>query len=131
MENVFKSTSDICDFSWHTSRWSSFNERKPQSMGASNGVLKSFTGEILGTLILILISFFLPENFPSIILPIASIIAVQQWYKHTQEEFFESHIAQGEETDSWIVAIAIGIAGLIMVLAVILSIIILLPENTS
>ena len=100
-----------------------------KAMGQPKGAQQSITTGIIGTVIILVIAFFLPDNIPDMILPIASLFAVQQWYKQTQEESFKSHISRGGGKGSWWFAIRIGLSCLILIFAVIFGVVMVLPES--
>jgi hypothetical protein len=100
-----------------------------KALGHTKAAQQSLAVGIAGTVILLVIAFFLPDNFPNLVLPIASLFAVQQWYKQAQEETFKTHVANGGKKGSWGTAIGISLLLLVAILAVIFGVVMLLPEN--
>ncbi len=71
---------------------------------------------VAATITLLLVSFMLPENFPSIVLPIASTFVLQDRAKRLQGDRFDEHIARGGGQHSgWRVALVslLSVAGLV------------------
>jgi threonine/homoserine/homoserine lactone efflux protein len=81
------------------------------------------------TLLLLLVAFLLPENSPNFILPLASIVAIQEWYKRSQEEAFRNHVARGGRKGSWWVSIGVSLSLLVLVVAVTVGVVMVLPES--
>ena len=100
-----------------------------KALGHAKAAQQSLTVGIVGTTILLVVGFFLPDNFPNLVLPIASLFAVQQWYKQGQEEIFKTHVANGGQKGSWGTTIGISLLCLVLILAVIFGIVMVLPES--
>jgi hypothetical protein len=79
-----------------------------KALGHTKAAKQSLSVGIAGTAMLLVVAFFLPDNFPNLVLPIASLFAVQQWYKQGQEQTFKTHVANGGQKGSWGTAIGIS-----------------------
>ncbi len=100
-----------------------------KASGHPKAARQSCTVGIVGTAILLIVAFFLPDNFPNVVLPIASLIAVRQWYIQVQEATFKTHIAEGGEKGSWGLTVGIGLLFLVLIMALIFGVVMVLPEN--
>ena len=91
--------------------------KNARSMGNRKAGRQSVAVGALGTVTVLTMACFLPGF--TLILPIANVLGVQQWYKQTQEAAFKDHIAQGGERGPWAVPIGLGMVVLILMAAII------------
>lgn len=101
--------------------------RNYTAMGQREAAQKSLMIGIVGTVALLVLAFFLPPNFPKLVIPIASLLAVRQWYSYAQEETFQTHAANGGETAWWGAALCTGLLCLMGVMALLVAVNMLLP----
>ncbi|MFC2129705.1 ankyrin repeat domain-containing protein [Bacteroidota bacterium] len=94
---------------------------KPES--ARNSIING----ILGTIVLILMGVFLPKWFPDLVLPAASIIAIQIWYTRTQKKAYDQHIKAGGLSGPATPVVVIGIIG--FAVSAILAILMTFPPD--
>jgi hypothetical protein len=103
--------------------------RNHQALGHGKAAQQSLIVGLVGTTIVLVAGFFLPDNVPNLVLPIASLLAVQQWYKQGQEHLFKAHVANGGQKGSWATAIGIGVLLLIVIMAIIIGVVLILPAE--
>jgi hypothetical protein len=100
-----------------------------KSLGQTKAAGQTLAVGLIGTGILIVAAFLLPAKFPNSVLPIASVVAVYQWYKQAQEDQVNSHFSAGGEKGSWWLAVGIGVLCLAVIMAIIFAAVLVLPEN--
>ena len=98
-------------------------------LGNKAGQQKALLGGLVGTIVLLLISFVLPENFPNMALPAAYVYSMFKLAEGTQGEAFRQHLAAGGLPHSGWRAAGIGVAGLVLTVIALLGIILVLPEG--
>ena len=91
--------------------------KNARAMGNPKAARQSIAVGAVGTVIVLATALLLPPL--TLILPVAYVIGVQQWYKQTQEAAFKDHLAQGGERGSWAVPIGVGLVVLILISAII------------
>jgi hypothetical protein len=84
------------------------------------------TAVSVGTMVL---SMFVPDNFPSLPIPIALTIGSFYYAKSLHGEDYERHILSGGQRASTWAAAGFGVLGLIICLVLVFGILFLLPEN--
>lgn len=84
---------------------------------------------LLFTVALLLVAFLLPEGFPSMGLPIASIVVMQQLATHLQGTAFEGFVAQGGRPASTWGAVGVGLASMVLVLGGLAAWVFLGPDS--
>ena len=84
---------------------------------------------VIATILLMIASLILPDNFPVMALPLASLFAVQQWYKHLCGVSFQIHMEEKGLKGSWGITVGIAVMCLILIMALLVGIAFLLPEN--
>ncbi len=90
---------------------------------------RSLLWGLLSTLVLFVLSLFLPKSFPNSVLPIAYTVAIYHLATQYQGAAFAAHrAAGGSRYSSWRVA-GIGLAFLAAVAIVFIGIALLLPES--
>ena len=100
-----------------------------KALGHAKAAQQSLIVGTVGTAFLLVLAFFLPDNFPNLVLPIASIFAVRQWYKQAQEATFKTHVANGGQKGSWGTAIGLSFLFLVLILAIVFGAVMVLPES--
>lgn len=63
----------------------------------------------LATMLVFILAFSLPENFPNFVLPAAYCVAIGQTVKYLQGDAMAAAEARGEK-GSWLIPVAIGLA---------------------
>ncbi len=82
---------------------------------------------LLGTVALLGIAFILPEKFPKIPLPLAYTFAIRELAKKLQGTDINAHLSAGGERQSNWRVLGVGVAGLALVLAVFVVVVLLFP----
>ena len=100
-----------------------------KALGHAKAAQQSLTVGIVGTAILLVVAFLLPEDFPTFILPLAALFAVQHWYRKTQEETFKTHVANGGRKGSWGTTMGLSLLLMVVIFTVIFGVVMLLPEG--
>lgn len=99
-----------------------------RKIGKSGKALNSVAVGIGLTVIVFIIAFWLPENFPNFALPVGYSIGMRYAVQHLQGDLISEHESTNIKA-SWIKTIAVGILSLILVSAVIFILIIaFIPE---
>ena len=83
----------------------------------------------LGTVLLLVVAFFLPDNFPNSALPIGYTVGMNQAVKKVHGKDYESHIASGGAKGSTWKAILTGVGCLCVIIAILLLIVFVGPEE--
>jgi hypothetical protein len=97
--------------------------------GNSTAATLAFTAGLLGTMLLMVISFFLPDNFPGSIVPAAYTWGLYQSAKQLQGDAYRTAIEQGSAPASGWAATGIGALCLIAILLVLLAVLFIAPEE--
>jgi nicotinamide riboside transporter PnuC len=79
------------------------------------------------TVAVIVLAFILPDSVPASGLAIGYTMGVFQWAKQKQGKEIEEHIANGGSLASWWTTIGIGLAGLVVVGALIFGVVLVIP----
>lgn len=86
-------------------------------------------GGSIVTVLILVISFFLPDNFPNIALPAAYTFGMYQCVKLLQGKEYEHWLANGGIRGSGWVATGVGILCLIMIVVAIFAVLYAMPEE--
>ena len=81
----------------------------------------------LGTALLLVVAFFLPENFPNKVIPIAYTAGMHQAVKQLHRKDYESHIENGGAKGSTWKAIITGVGCLCAIFVIIFLVLLVLP----
>ena len=99
-----------------------------RKIGSIGNAWNSVAAGIGLTIIVFIIAFLLPENFPNFALPVGYSIGIRYAVQHLQGDLISKHESTNS-TASWIKTIAVGILSLILVSAIVfVLIIVLIPE---
>ena len=99
-------------------------------LGQSTAVLITLLAGGASTALLLALAFVLPDNFPNMVLPVASCLALRQMAIHLQGERISTHMTLGGKKRSWWIVVAIGAACLVLIFGVIL-VVVLLDTSTT
>jgi hypothetical protein len=100
-----------------------------KALGQGKAARQSLVTGVIGTVILMGIAFFLPDNFPNLVLPIVSIVVLQQWYQKVMGETFNKHVADGGKKGSWVTTVGVGLLCLVLIIAILVGVVMMLPEH--
>ncbi|MFO0819073.1 MAG: hypothetical protein U1A77_14100 [Pirellulales bacterium] len=97
--------------------------------GNSTAAALTFTAGLVGTVLLMVISFFLPDNFPGSIVPAAYTWGLYQSAKQLQGDAYRTAIEQGGATASGWATTGVGALCLIAVIMLLLAVLFVAPEE--
>lgn len=97
--------------------------------GKSTSANLALVTGFIGTGLLLVIAFFLPDNFPNSILPAAYTFGMYQCVKSLQGKAYEHHVANGGIKASAWAATGIGILSLLCIFAALVAVILVAPDN--
>jgi len=83
----------------------------------SNAARRAIAYGLVSTIVLLIVSLFLPERFPNSLLPIIYCIAMRQLVSYLQGEAIVHHFSLGGAKGSWLITIVFGIASLLVLCA--------------
>lgn len=84
---------------------------------------------LIGTLIIMAIAFFVPDNFPNFVVPAAYTFGMYASAKTLQGREFEHRLANGDIKGSAWVATGIGLLFMVVLTLVLFAIIMVMPEE--
>jgi hypothetical protein len=97
--------------------------RNYRVLGKDGAAWQSLGAGIVSTLLLFLIAFFLPENFPNIALPMAYCFGMRQLVQYLQGGAIDNHLKAGGRKGSWAITIAVGLGCLVIIFGFIFGLI--------
>jgi hypothetical protein len=83
----------------------------------------------IGTALLLAIAFFLPENFPNSVLPVAYTFGMYHSAKLLQGTAYEQHLANGGVKASGWAATGVGILSLLCITVAIFAVVLVMPAE--
>jgi hypothetical protein len=83
----------------------------------------------VGTVVLFIIAFYLPEHFPSQVIPIGYTVGLLQVAKQTHGVAVADHLSAGGRLGSWWAVVGISLLFLVVILGVIFGVVLLLPDE--
>jgi 4-amino-4-deoxy-L-arabinose transferase-like glycosyltransferase len=100
-----------------------------QRLGESTSAMAAVVAGSIVTLATCTVGFFLPDNFPSLVIPLALTFGMWAVGKALQRETVEQHLAKGGEKASAWGATGVGVVVLLLVIgAIIFAAVVFLPE---
>jgi len=100
-----------------------------KQLGQSKHIQTTWLITILATVVIFIIAWFLPVSFPPYILPIAYTVGTYYLVQNLQGKKIKAHVTAGGEIWSMGRAILIGLAGLIIIFAIVFSAFILMDRS--
>src|SRR5262245_14374390 len=85
----------------------------------------------VGTIALFVIAFFLPDRFPSKVIPIGYTIGLFQAAKHVHGTTVARHLSAGGRLGSWWLVVGTSLLIVVVVLALVFGIVLLLPDEDA
>lgn len=82
----------------------------------------------VGTAVLLVIAYFLPANFPNMVLPIGYIVGMYQAVKQMHGADYAGHIANGGAKGSAWMAVWVGLACLCAIFGIIFLVVMVVPS---
>ncbi|MEP7036938.1 MAG: hypothetical protein ABI891_01230 [Acidobacteriota bacterium] len=98
--------------------------RNYRQLGKNAVARQTLAAGVISTIVLLISSFFLPEKFPNMILPVAYCFAMRQLVIYLQGDIIDNYLKNGENKGSWAIAAAIGLGCLAVILGLIFGFII-------
>ena len=99
-----------------------------KQLGETKKIQTTWTIAIFATVAIFVIGFYLPEKTPPYLLPIAYTIGAYYLAQNLQGARIKAHIAAGGETWSIWRAVAAGLVGLIIIVAIALAAFLLMDQ---
>jgi hypothetical protein len=90
-------------------------DRNYRALGRSAAAWQSLAAGVVSTILLVLIGFRLPENFPNMALPVAYCVGMRQLAKYLHGEALSDHLNSGGRKGSWVITVVVGLGGLIII----------------
>src|SRR6266566_286178 len=87
----------------------------------SSAAWQSIAYGIVSTVILFIVAFLLPEKFPNSLLPVIYCFAMRQLVSYLQGDAIARHYSSGGTKGSWLIAIVLGIASLVVLFALVFA----------
>lgn len=100
-----------------------------RTLGEPTKARQAVVWGVVATAALMVLSWFLPESFPNMILPVAYTIGIAQLTKQLQGPAIERHLAEGGARGSHWKSVGVGLAGLLAVVVVMVALIFVIPED--
>jgi hypothetical protein len=97
-------------------------------LGEPTSAAIALVGGFLATTGLVVIGFCLPDNFPNMIIPIASLLGMAYLTRWLQGDSLANHLANGGDKASGWGATGVGLLSLVVVLGIGVGLAMLLPE---
>lgn len=94
-----------------------------RQLGESAAAWQSVAAGFVSTILLLIVSFQLPENFPNMALPIAYCLFMRQLIIHLQGGAIDNHLKSGGSKGSWAIAVVAGVVCLMVILAVVFGVV--------
>ncbi len=82
---------------------------------------------IIGTVVVLLLAFQLPERFPNQIIPLAYTLGLLQASKRAHGSLVEQHLSAGGKLGSWGRIIGVSCLFLLLIVSLVFGIMLLLP----
>jgi hypothetical protein len=97
-------------------------------LGRHSAARQWLVGGSVGTAVLLVVGYFLPDNFPNMVLPISYTMGMHQAVKQLQGAEYASHLARGGAKGSAWMAVGTGLACLCAIVGIVLLVALVLPE---
>jgi hypothetical protein len=98
-------------------------------LGHSSSANFALIGGLVTTVLLLAIAFVLPDNFPSLVLPLACTFGMYQCVNNLQGTAYERRLASGGRKGSGWVATGVGILSMVFLFIALFAVLLLLPEE--
>lgn len=100
-----------------------------RTLGQSSSAVTAVLAGVASTVVLLVVSFFLPERFPNFILPAAYCLALYHLTTHYFGAEIERYAARNQQ-GSWLAAAAVGVACLVLLLLfLVATVFLVLPDD--
>jgi low temperature requirement protein LtrA len=95
--------------------------KKLSSAGKGRAAGKSLAAGVASTSFILLIAFYLPENFPNMALPVAYCFGMRQLVRYLQGGAIDNHLKAGGRKGSWGLTVAVGLGCLVIIFGLIIG----------
>lgn len=95
-------------------------------LGRTGAAWQSLWWGAISTSLILLISFWLPENFPNMVLPVAYCFGMRQFATYSQGDALSNHLQAGGRIGSWAVTVSLGIGCLLLIVGLIFGLVMVL-----
>jgi hypothetical protein len=99
-----------------------------RNLGKRTAAWHSITLGTASTIVIFVLAYWLPENFPNMALPVAYCFGMRQFAMHLQGEAISNHLKVGGEKSSWLIPIGVGLGCLAILFGLVVGSIFLLTE---
>lgn len=90
-----------------------------RQLGKSAAAWQAVAAGIVSTIVLMIVSFWLPEKFPSSLLPAVYCVTMRQTVIQLQGGAIDNYLKAGGGKGSWAIAVITGIVCLIVILGIV------------
>ncbi len=98
-------------------------------LGQASAATRTLLIGFFATGLLFFVAFWLPESFPSQVLPLVSILSMNVWYNLSQGEAFKTHAEAHGATASWGIAAGIGFLCLVAICSLLFGAAMMVPVH--
>jgi len=100
-----------------------------KQLGETRQVRKTWLITIVSTVIIFVIAWYLPDDFPHLIVPIAYTVGVYYLVERLQGAKIKAHVAAGGMTWSMGRAVLVSVVGLVIMVAIIFGGLLLMDQS--
>jgi hypothetical protein len=100
-----------------------FIARNFRNLGNHQAETLWLIGGLIGTVAVLVVSFFLPAGFPNQLIPLGYLFGLLYATKRVQGEAINRHIAAGGQLGSWWKVVGVGLLCLAVILGIIFAIV--------
>src|SRR5258705_9469526 len=98
--------------------------RNYRELGKGGAAWQAFLAGTASSVLVFLLGFCLPENFPNMALPFAYCFGLRQLAKYLQGGAISNHFMTGGRKGSWVTTIAVGLGCLVVISVLLFGLII-------
>ena len=92
-----------------------------RALGQSAAAWQPLMAGVASTILLLIIAFFLPENFPHKALPAGYAAGMYYYAQQWQEGAINNHLKAGGRKGSWAATIAVGLGSMVILLGLLFA----------
>jgi peptidoglycan/LPS O-acetylase OafA/YrhL len=108
-----------------------FLSQNYRQLGNTGAGTQSLVWGLLGTILLMIVSFFLPENFPNSVIPIGCTFGMLYAAKHLQGPAVEQHTVRGGRLGSWWTVVGVGLLSFAIICAIVFTVVFMTLADSS
>jgi hypothetical protein len=95
--------------------------RNYRELGKGAAARHSLVAGVASTIVILTIAFFLPENFPNAVLPVAYCFGMRQLVMQLQGGAIDNHLQAGGRKGSWVITVVLGLGCSVIILGLIFA----------